>query len=84
MSQESGAPSAGKSTVEEVEMCRVRGGKPHCKELRQLLEVEGTRSEEEVKGVKGEGKGRRKGSEAYYVTTKRSIDEDRVRKDRHP
>ena len=87
MSQKSGVPRKGEDAAEEVGVQGVQRGKSCCKELQQLLEVERTRVKKEgegVKGIKGEGKGRRKSGEAHNVTSKSSVDEDRFRKGKHP
>ena len=39
--------------------------------------MEGTRTEEGVEGIEGESKGGGESSEAYNVTSKSSVDEDR-------
>ena len=55
----------------------MQGGEPCHKRLQQLLEMERTRSKEEVERVKGETSRRGKSGEAHNETSERSLDEDR-------
>ena len=84
MSNKGGVPRTGRSAAEGVGVKGVQRREPRCKELQQLLEVEGTGVKEGVEGIKGKDKGRRKSGEVHNATSKSSMDKDRLREDRHP